>query len=523
MILRVAFALIASVTHLPAANDNDVLEAAGASSAPTKSALCKQTHKLAVPEERLLPKPILKNHSVSSNELHRSELQPKEELEIEKLVGEDLEMTKNEDAVNTTSATAVKSGLKATERVTHDSQITYPTDDGLFFDFTYLLQSKSYEPRGLGLSSSPSGAGSITDGYEYKATSYMNFSGGLFDKFYDTVSLSKMFQGKTSSDVMFNPSLVVLPPKLARTLHPRAFFVTTLRTPGNQCGNLGSGRTSTLKTKSNYTMIAILDRDFQLLESAAIPNEDHRLFMVGESLLVSFLRKVARARWQWTLLKLELAIHEGHLRTKYSQPNLPGLRETVTIPGARNLGLLHFANDTWVCLHHYDGPVTDVKPVFHSLSLLQGSPHPHNSIKLMTPPPPLPPPLQESPHPHNSINLVPLPEYGAFLGALHWHGPPGKHHALFGSLYEQRFFLLEDKAPFKVKQMGSAFCFPASHPARAGQCEIIQTVMSVIKDPRNPGTLLISYGINDCEAAVTRVPLKAVLDDMTTLADSTSI
>jgi hypothetical protein len=344
---------------------------------------------------------------------------------------------------------------------------------------------------------------------EYASTSYMNGSGGLFYKFYDISSLSERAAGHVPENVSFNPSLVSLPPEIGKTLHPLAVFATTVRHIEEQCARLGSGTTATRKFKRVHrTSIAVLDENFNFLATAKLEGQDHRLVVLGGSLFTTWMtysptKEVPHAGWH--LHGVELGMNGGRLQVKLVNPRLPGVRGPLTIEGplynrgaAANLGVLPLGQDTdhVDVVHHFAGNADDFQASVLTLREIQSQGVHRGEI-------------------HNSIHPLPIQEHGALLGLVHTHARSGLHNAVYGSEYYQQFCLIQREFPYRVKKIGKPFCLAAASSAHAGQCEVMQVVGSVIRDPKDPKILLLAYGINDCEAAVARIPLQAVLDDMT--------
>ena len=61
----------------------------------------------------------------------------------------------------------------------------------------------------------------------------------------------------------------------------------------------------------------------------------------------------------------------------------------------------------------------------------------------------------------------------------------------------------------KVRAQSRPFCFPAGHDGTL--CETIQFISGLELTGHADRQLAIAYGINDCEAAVIKCPLAAVL------------
>ena len=77
----------------------------------------------------------------------------------------------------------------------------------------------------------------------------------------------------------------------------------------------------------------------------------------------------------------------------------------------------------------------------------------------------------------------------------------------FGYRYTHFFYALEPHAPFRVVATSREFCLAAEQDA--ADCESIQFVSGLSLAPGG-ATLLLSYGVNDCEARVGRVALARV-------------
>ena len=85
--------------------------------------------------------------------------------------------------------------------------------------------------------------------------------------------------------------------------------------------------------------------------------------------------------------------------------------------------------------------------------------------------------------------------------------PKPKEPATFmwGFHYTHFFYALEPHAPFRVIATSREFCLQSEH--NASDCESIQFV-SGLNLVSGPESLLMSYGVNDCEAKVTKLPLE---------------
>jgi hypothetical protein len=116
--------------------------------------------------------------------------------------------------------------------------------------------------------------------------------------------------------------------------------------------------------------------------------------------------------------------------------------------------------------------------------------------------------------------MVPLPSTGELLGIAHFHRPEHRQsseYALHGHHYTHVFFTIArhengEDSPFKLKRLSNEFMFqsqysPIGKTAIYDDGDIIQFA-SGLDDV--DGTLIISYGINDCEGAVFTLSMKEV-------------
>eukprot|EP00746_Dinoflagellata_sp_MGD_P134815 gnl/MRDRNA2_/MRDRNA2_68704_c0_seq2.p1 gnl/MRDRNA2_/MRDRNA2_68704_c0~~gnl/MRDRNA2_/MRDRNA2_68704_c0_seq2.p1 ORF type:complete len:204 (+),score=36.19 gnl/MRDRNA2_/MRDRNA2_68704_c0_seq2:697-1308(+) len=123
---------------------------------------------------------------------------------------------------------------------------------------------------------------------------------------------------------------------------------------------------------------------------------------------------------------------------------------------------------------------------------------------------------------HNNANMLPLQDgSGEFLGMMHMHTDPtftsygwsGSNSFLFGSGYTQRFFKLSAKPPFLIKAVGEQFCLKRED----GKCESVQMVMSMMLTSKDE--ILVSYGVNDCEARFASFSLSRILEQLSPVPD----
>jgi hypothetical protein len=102
--------------------------------------------------------------------------------------------------------------------------------------------------------------------------------------------------------------------------------------------------------------------------------------------------------------------------------------------------------------------------------------------------------------------MVHLPLTNEYLGIGHFHRPPGRDandYARFGHHYTHAFFTIPDQPPFQLKRLTPELLLPSyAHPDDA---EIIQFWSGL--ERFDDQKLVLSYGINDCEGAVSYVDM----------------
>ena len=77
----------------------------------------------------------------------------------------------------------------------------------------------------------------------------------------------------------------------------------------------------------------------------------------------------------------------------------------------------------------------------------------------------------------------------------------------WGHHYTHFFYSLTPHAPFRIVGTSREFCIGSAQDPN--DCESVQFITGLAL--RGESTLLIAYGINDCEAKVAELPVKQVL------------
>lgn len=288
-------------------------------------------------------------------------------------------------------------------------------------------------------------------------------------------------------EVRYNPSLVVLPDAVAKRLGNGAYYLATFRHNYGQCRRLAASIPTVNRSDHKaFTTVVVLDREFGYVASEPISGSDCRLFVDGE--LVYITRGFSTVH----LEGMDLRLDGGALRVSFTSD-----RE-LSRSNDRNFGLLKHEGKLQVL--RWPGETMDVR-----------------SMRRAPPPKPVAAMTDEDLAAyasfHNSVNPLELPEHDAFLGIGHVHinkecaWCPRKRGPRAGYSYVHYFVLFDRGEPWGMRHMSPPFCIPSA--ANATRCEIVQFVMSAIREGDD---LLLTYGVNDCEAAMIRAPLKAVLE-----------
>ena len=125
--------------------------------------------------------------------------------------------------------------------------------------------------------------------------------------------------------------------------------------------------------------------------------------------------------------------------------------------------------------------------------------------------------------------MVHLTSSSEFLGIAHFHRPKHTHtpcsedekqetcnYAEYGHHYTHVLYTISDKAPHVLRRVSNEFLFPLEGTEKKNNAHIIQFAsgLSIVGD-----TLVISYGINDCEPAIIQMPVtklkRLLLDKLT--------
>lgn len=279
--------------------------------------------------------------------------------------------------------------------------------------------------------------------------------------------------------VAFNPALMVLPSHIAERLGQGAYYLAAVRHNNGQCENMGVNETRKKLEWGPESSLIVLDKGLRGLGAGKLPGTDTRLFSDGNKMFMTYV--LVDEQTHLRSFDVQLSV-DGDLCINYDSEELMFGRHQ------RNLGLISQQGHLFVL--KWINEEMDVEPAeLIGQSLTPGL--------------------------HNNINPLELPEENAYLTVGHMHiedhcsgcKSNGTHTGpKYGWKYVSYFILFDRAAPWGVQHESSPFCFPSL--LNESLCESIQFVMSIVRDGQD---LLVSYGINDCEAAVVRVPVDAVL------------
>eukprot|EP00440_Ansanella_granifera_P025077 gb/GFBE01027239.1/.p1 GENE.gb/GFBE01027239.1/~~gb/GFBE01027239.1/.p1 ORF type:complete len:402 (+),score=69.40 gb/GFBE01027239.1/:1-1206(+) len=304
-----------------------------------------------------------------------------------------------------------------------------------------------------------------------------------------------LFDGSVAA---YNPSLIILPPRLAESLHPDAYYLASFRHGANQCRNFREVN----KRRSRLPLtIAVLDRNFTTLSSTQPERfddeiQDVRLFRRrGGKLAMSYATKDDDAdpdvenNFEWCFREFEISPKSAGTPGSFKM-SLASNRTCLN--GEKNLGLMEKENSELEILVWPGSEQMDVR----SLSPEGPSAAPLNFSQLLSS-------VTGKPF-HNNVNPVALPGLGAYLTVVHdkKYIAEVKH----GGAMLNYFVLFDIDPPYRLQHISPGFCFPALDGSTT--CEIIQFVAGLVVAD---GEAVLSYGVNDCDAAVVRMPLAGVL------------
>jgi len=296
-----------------------------------------------------------------------------------------------------------------------------------------------------------------------------------------------------------NPSLVRVPPIVRSMFGDEVEYMATLKNFQLQCHNFGHpyrrhlfGDMVTFKSTSS---VILLDRNLTNLGSAHI--DQRNAFGVFQPGYTTDLRLIVLNDTVWI--------------TGRFYPVLYGVN---TIPNRMHRLILEKQGDGFRAFYdeteRHDLPGIN-NGVFVSGGMLQILDWPRPLTIINTSMPSL---LQFRDDPsrvHNNIHPLHLPERKEYLIVVHTHeGSNG--FTWYGTRYRHQYITISDTPPFIVTAQSNEFCISAIQST--DDCEAIQFVMSVVRMEDNPNKVLMSYGINDCEAAVIKLDLSDILGSL---------
>ena len=310
----------------------------------------------------------------------------------------------------------------------------------------------------------------------------------------------------------FNPSVVPLPPAVqvaASRWHAK--YVSTFRATNSEalCGVLREGR----RRLGMKTYMFLLDGNYQMVVPVVLADgrvenfdmHDVRLERFGDRILMHGMHyKGQSATWilRWLVLNPNsttdrvtsstAAVIHGDVKQGYLK-NGPG----------KNYGILWSGRnrDPFNVLY-WLGPRLDVRR-----GLPPPSPLPTSTKRLMFHGRPV----------HNNGSPIALgtmcPGHLLAIGHVHLdsslpaHVRGQKGATYHGNTYINYWFIARDEEPYDIVATSPAFCLPSLNNATL--CETIQFIVTLAKVTET--MLLVSYGVNDCEAALVELEVRSVL------------
>ena len=88
-------------------------------------------------------------------------------------------------------------------------------------------------------------------------------------------------------------------------------------------------------------------------------------------------------------------------------------------------------------------------------------------------------------------------------GTIHNAPQPKGRPFQFGYAYTHFFYLVSTQPPWHILATSGEFCLAAA--GSPADCESVQFISGI--EVADPGTLLLAYGVNDCEGKIARLSL----------------
>jgi FkbM family methyltransferase len=296
---------------------------------------------------------------------------------------------------------------------------------------------------------------------------------------------------------MYNPSIVQLP---ASQTGPSAKFAMTVRRDLHQCQghvkeNSSMSRAIPESHHDTVAQIFLLDANYCVSASSPLTitgpvkrvAQDIRLSVYDDKLYASYVmwqfdptRMDGKGLWL-APIKLNYAPLTSHIDSSRAV-RLGGHEE-------KNYGLFQYQSKmmalTWIDWTNRPSPIrgaSDIRPTAEKKGKW-----------------------------HNSANFLQLQDgSGDLLGMMHVHTDQASDNGGFeyGSFYRQRFFKMSGSPPFVMKSVGEEFCMKAVDES----CETVQMVMSMMQTSND--SVLVSYGVNDCESKMASFALSSILQQL---------
>mmetsp|Transcript_18050 Transcript_18050/g.56633 ORF Transcript_18050/g.56633 Transcript_18050/m.56633 type:complete len:487 (+) Transcript_18050:240-1700(+) len=331
----------------------------------------------------------------------------------------------------------------------------------------------------------------------------------------------------------YNPSIAVLPSSLRRLLAGagwrRPTYLATFRHGLiDQCGRYL--RNMPQRPESCQTSLAILDDSLRILVDFLDGDElwnldlmDARLVTSGDIILVhgwnydaipnreslksdcpihfadrdeakrfwKVLRSAGGPGLATRVFRLELSLDAAGRPTVAKRDfDYAGL-EGAPFPDSKNLGFLWSVPDEPLTVFLWAGDRLAARPT--NFSKIPGI----------------------GPAVRNNGSPLPICDGAVLANVVHTHyrerHPEGPIWPIENRVYLHAVAFYEPRPPYDIIASTPLFCFP-SLATGPGTCDTLQFVMSLLRDPDDPDTLIFTYGTGDCLSNYLRIDLPTLLN-----------
>lgn len=332
---------------------------------------------------------------------------------------------------------------------------------------------------------------------------------------------------------LFNPSLALLPKDYRIRLN--ATFIAVFKHVKNQCMVLATAKVgklnATLRPVTKFPVFLLLDDKYRIVRKLDLEYELGTIkkfwFQAMDTRLETFANsKVLIHASAWFMDEPHSAYGFSWLdldSLTVTQIDHPDVQKSVFRGFGQNFGIMwNGRTEQAFNVLHWLGVNVDVRrgvPPHHHPSestrdpLFNGLPEEY-SRRLHNSGTPLS--LDNFGCPHLSLTIGHSHINAALPSNKGIHAKPGE--TFWGNTYLQNFLIFGSTPPHATLSMSPAFCFP--NMRNHSVCDAIQFVGSIVRLPddiklesssdQSAGRVLITYGVNDCEAAAIEVSMEQI-------------